>query len=607
MSLSIISPTGRAFMAELSKLPDDQAKMQKISQSVGTVPFMELVSMKMELDRMKQAAPQQQQPQGKAPTVADEMRQQLAAHQQGLASMPVSPQMFQPQHMAGGGIVSFAEGGMPTEQIPLDFTGPRSAVPGDFMSAEEAGAAQAAGEAVEEVAPGIFKRAAGGIRGLLTNPYVGGKLPLAVGALRAAKTLTGNGPDITDIARYYGISTDPQTESVYDPTLHKYVTSPAAQKGPITPGQQFESDIALRAMDAAVGMGSLGFAGAGKGYAAAHPTAPPTAGGGGGGGGPPPPAELPPLPPLSASSTSYGAGYGARMPDDSAIRKELAAGPGNADQAAIDAAMAARYKAMNIGAGAEDYAKVLAQRGKDAGTERAKDRRDALTQFFFNWAAQSAQPGATALGAAAQAAPALGKAGHEAELDYRKATNAVEDATFQLSQAQDKVKMGELDAGGKEYQEAQQRLEQAHRDRLDAETRIYGVKGGIAEAQIREQGITKANLPAQQALVDANRAWQAWQSLPKKDPLRPAAEERYNQYMQHAQQVAGSATADSTQNRQEAQARTQAMQILQMDANFMTAEPQIKAQMVAELAQRLLNGHGGQAPAGGVVDFGSLK
>lgn len=108
---SIISPTGRALQAEIAKLAPDQA-MAKINQGVGLVPFPELLAMKMQMDRMKKAAPPQQ---GKASTVADDMKQQMS----GLAGLPTNPGMFQqePQHMAGGGIVAFASGGLTAKQV----------------------------------------------------------------------------------------------------------------------------------------------------------------------------------------------------------------------------------------------------------------------------------------------------------------------------------------------------------------------------------------------------------------------------------------------------------------------------------------------------------
>lgn len=105
---SIISPTGRALQAELQNMPPDQVQAY-LAQNVGKVPMAELLAMKMQLDRMRQALPQQQIPQS---TVAQDMQAQLQ-QARGISALPVQ-NVGQPQNYAGGGIVAFQEGGPTT-------------------------------------------------------------------------------------------------------------------------------------------------------------------------------------------------------------------------------------------------------------------------------------------------------------------------------------------------------------------------------------------------------------------------------------------------------------------------------------------------------------
>lgn len=107
---SIISPTGRALQAELQNMPPDQVQAY-LNQNVGKVPMAELLAMKMQLDRMRQALPQQQAPQS---TVAQDMQAQLQ-QARGISALPVQ-NVGQPQNYAGGGIVAFQNRGLVEEE-----------------------------------------------------------------------------------------------------------------------------------------------------------------------------------------------------------------------------------------------------------------------------------------------------------------------------------------------------------------------------------------------------------------------------------------------------------------------------------------------------------
>lgn len=113
MAISIVSPTGRALQAELEQsqgMPPDQL-MAKLNQNVGMVPFAELLAMKMQYDRLKNAQPPQPPPQG---TVAQDMAQEISSRQMGVAGL--NPQNVGTASMAGGGIVAFAGGGFNASQ-----------------------------------------------------------------------------------------------------------------------------------------------------------------------------------------------------------------------------------------------------------------------------------------------------------------------------------------------------------------------------------------------------------------------------------------------------------------------------------------------------------
>jgi hypothetical protein len=133
MAVSIISPEGRAFEAQMhhyqmSGMPPDQI-MQHINQGVGMIPFPELLALKMQYDRIRQSQPPQQQ-QPPPTTVAQDMKQGLMGGQPhavgpNAPGMPPGPMQQQNpmqgvsglptgnlgQHMSGGGIVAFADGG----------------------------------------------------------------------------------------------------------------------------------------------------------------------------------------------------------------------------------------------------------------------------------------------------------------------------------------------------------------------------------------------------------------------------------------------------------------------------------------------------------------
>jgi hypothetical protein len=113
---SIISPTGRALQAELQNMPPDQVQAY-LAQNVGKVPMAELLAMKMQLDRMRQAAPQQQAPQS---TVAQDMQAQLQ-QARGIRALPVQ-NVGQPQNYAGGGIVAFQEGGSTRDRLQKEIS-----------------------------------------------------------------------------------------------------------------------------------------------------------------------------------------------------------------------------------------------------------------------------------------------------------------------------------------------------------------------------------------------------------------------------------------------------------------------------------------------------
>lgn len=101
----LISDMGRAMMAEQSRNPNPQQQLSP-AQNSGLVSLDSLLRMQAQINYLKNAMPQKQQPQG---TVAQDMMQQIQ-QAQGMASLQ-NPNVGSEHAYAMGGIVAFDSGG----------------------------------------------------------------------------------------------------------------------------------------------------------------------------------------------------------------------------------------------------------------------------------------------------------------------------------------------------------------------------------------------------------------------------------------------------------------------------------------------------------------
>lgn len=128
-----ISSLGRAVQARTSQMPPDQvAQLDQQYSQMGLTSINDVISLKQQLDRMKQGG---QMPQVPQTTVMQDLQQQAG----GLAGL-ATPNVGNPQSYARGGIVAFASGGSGRDTVKADFAaGPRTMTAADLgLTAEEA-------------------------------------------------------------------------------------------------------------------------------------------------------------------------------------------------------------------------------------------------------------------------------------------------------------------------------------------------------------------------------------------------------------------------------------------------------------------------------------
>lgn len=557
MPVSVISPAGRALQASIQNLPPEKA-MQKITSSMGTVPLAELLSMKMQLDRLKQAAPEAQYP---TTTVAQDMQAEL---EQGVAALPVPDSMFNENtgNYSRGGVVAFAAGG--TANLPvtvpgegsIDRTPLRRKIPpykpnwtwGNLpvkAGADTAAAGErmmASGRTVARTGLGALSYPAGvaatGIFDVLD--------PIPTEDMYAYFGEDPNKPPEGSMARSYRPLT-PVEERLQKESAAGYEKWRSENPGLAS----FMRDFDVRARGEVLRGLSLGMLGPDKGdaerKAKEEAAAPSTLDA--------PGARLDPLDPVDTSAIVGGSyrGGGPRPSLDDLIRtisdtrselKDMPTREG--EQAAVDKLFADN----NIGGAAEARRKTLSDRKTNSDKERKEDRRMALAAAGFKMAEAASRPGATFLGSAAEGGTEAAKGIKEANANYRKAVREVEDAEYQVEQSLEQVRLGKMSMGDARFKEAMENRNRARTTlaqlvgvKAQAETNMY--EADQRSTFERFQIDRYKNDPVRIARAMADARWQQYQQkLQEGDPNADMYRQEYEKQLEHASRLATNDSAN---------------------------------------------------------------
>jgi len=515
MAISIVSPTGRALQAELEQsqgMPPDQL-MAKLNQSVGMVPFAELLAMKMQYDRLKNAQPPQPPPQG---TVAQDMAQEISARQQGVAGL--NPQNVGTQHMAGGGIVAFA--GRDSSFVGPNAGGPHTApniglnnIPKDALTAEEwaklnspatsvaekqnitsrgwarvKNAQSSAGKALRTPIPGgpsaVGKMALRGAAKTVPYALAGGAISGAYGlgqdrydanALREAYKSMGYNPEdsafsnfvLTDWAqdpnasKFKGVASDATVRGmgVLDRTLGGVTGGinallPEFMEIPFTPVQDVVDERLARTQAA-------------KEKAAAVK---------------PEEDNWSPLsyfnsdPSSGGLSSIYQAAAGRIQPYDLKTGREEEIAP---DRDAIMNRVRKEDAEQGIGKADEEE---LARLGKQREEEKSEKKRDtwlSAAEGFFKMAQAAGEPGATFLGAAAEGATAGLSSYKQVLKDYKQSEKELRAAEYAAKKAGEALRLNQTERGQNQYDKAMDRLDSVKTRNAQRESQLIAVNAQI--------------------------------------------------------------------------------------------------------------------------------
>ena len=522
---SIISPTGRALQAELQNMPPDQVQAY-LAQNVGKVPMAELLAMKMQLDRMRQAVPQQRAPQS---TVAQDMQAQLQ-QARGISALPVQ-NVGQPQNYAGGGIVAFQQGG-PTMYVSPEG-GVSSSLPPRNLPATIGRGASAAEDpaAFWKTVTEFMKRGASQSEAIA-------KAETVMGSLKAGARLAGRfaGPIGLGLGSYGAVS-NVADEGKRKDLLVKYLRNAGLTYDDylnLTPesqaafGQMVGSGLALS------GMTGLNLTGEGET-------------GGRSTSGPPTRAKV------------TGAGRRAELAGLSAIapRKETTAPPAPpAPEAPAPAAApktiqdylkeeAALREQLGVGTTLGEREKYIREREAKTEKDLADRARMSRAQAFFKMAEESAKPGGTFLKGATAGLSQYAEAKQALADKREQMQDLAKERQFALQEAREQLKLGDYRAARAAQKDADKRAEELADKQADyaqrmaelefqAKTRRYEIE---AQGAQRKEELTAAKTaretlerqlaaepdPAKRAIILAQL-----RELAKLSPTYLAAEERYN-------------------------------------------------------------------------------
>lgn len=422
-----VSGTGRAMMASLQQavqkgMPPDQAvQYVKSMATQGVAPLADLYAMMNQFQRLKQ--PQAQAPQT-PPTIKDQLnmldQQQQMQRQQGNIQQMQAPAP-QPSPMDRG-LGAIDAGNMEYPQF--------------------------AGGGVVALAGGGEPDLEAEVQRILQKSPVF-RTPEENEILRAAgrqlsRRELPSDSGISKVDKYLGqiFGDEQETRPAQTPTVTP--SQSAVPAAPALGGAGFDQQIAAARAGVQQDMPPAV-------PPAASPFAPPS--GAGRAGASQPPSRAMSRPDFMTGLDEY------RGSEGDYIAKQLR------EQEALD-------KQYGLGKESEAYKARLKQvdeMTKDRGKREEEDRRMDRAEFFFNIAAQAAQPGATFMGSVAKAGPGFAKASRETTSRLRDLQERAQEAQLRLMEAEQLRKEGNVKG-------AQQAFASGQKQMIDTGIKLYEIQ-----------------------------------------------------------------------------------------------------------------------------------
>lgn len=489
MSISIISPTGRALQVKLEQAAQQGANpeqvMQMLNQNVGMVSFPELLALKSQYDAIKNSQPPAAPPKD---TVVNDMAREVNARGAGVPSLPVS-NVGNPSAYAGGGIVSFQSGG-PAFTPAMMGTPSEAAYVMDYVEQLKNTGAITAEEAAAIKTPGgnpgfkakALAKAKAGLSKLNPNITMKGMgafatraapfasiAALGTGAIEAKRTLS-------EINMEDGNLNVPNAVPIE--ALGSYYKG--AFDKPYT-GGEFGKDIGLRSLAMLQHMGTLGMTGPIAAYRDSQKTNAPTAAAAG------KPGE--PGMDISQFFGRDGAASGLagleqagriNMPARPDLNREAPKELNIQDEIARRQKLDEEYGVLKS---YQEQQAQLAKEKKDLVKEGRQDKWNALADGFFRMAQAASQPGATFLGAASEGAVEGSKQYKSTIKDLRASEKALNREQFAVAQAMASRTGANITAADAAVEASKKRIDEENRHQDNILMNLYQVDANVAIAE----------------------------------------------------------------------------------------------------------------------------